>query len=57
MKPSPKTLQSLSGLNWERWQASSDVILTVIVRDVAKRLSGIGISFNEGQQKFVPAWD
>jgi hypothetical protein len=51
----PKTLQSFGGLNWERWQASSDVTLTVIVRDVAKRLSGVEISFNERQQKFVPA--
>ncbi|MFN4181007.1 MAG: hypothetical protein ACK4I8_11890, partial [Armatimonadota bacterium] len=51
----PKTLQSFGGLNWERWQASSDVTLTVIVRDVAKRLSGVEISFHEWQQKFVPA--
>ncbi|MCS7265139.1 MAG: hypothetical protein NZ805_09940 [Armatimonadetes bacterium] len=51
----PKTLQSFSGLNWKRWQATGEVTLTIIARDAAKRLSGIEIAFNEKQKKFVPA--
>ncbi|MEM4740447.1 MAG: hypothetical protein QXS63_05155, partial [Zestosphaera sp.] len=51
----PKTLRSFSGLNWKRWQAASEVVLTIAVRDAAKRLSGMEIVFNEQQRKFVPA--
>lgn len=51
----PKTLQTFGGLNWKRWQAASDVTLTIVIRDAAKRLSGIEIEFDGEQKKFVPA--
>jgi len=51
----PKTLQPFSGLKWKRWQAASDVALTIVVRDAARRLRGVEIEFGDGQRKFIPA--
>jgi len=50
----PKRLQSFGGLNWQLWEAIGPVTLSFQIR-ADQTLSGVEISFNEREQKFVPA--
>jgi len=50
----PKRLQSFGGLNWQLWEATGPVTLTIQIR-ANQILSGAEIAFNEKEQKFVLA--
>jgi hypothetical protein len=50
----PKRVQSFGGLDWQLWVAISPVTLTIQIQS-DRTLSGVEITFNEREQKFVPA--
>lgn len=50
----PKRVQPFGGLNWQLWEAIGPVTLSFQIR-ADQTLSGVEISFNEREQKFVPA--
>jgi len=51
----PKRVQSFGGLDWQLWVAISPVTLTIQIR-ANQTLSGVEITFNEREQKFLPAY-
>jgi hypothetical protein len=50
----PKRVQSFGGLDWQLWESVSPVTLTIQIQS-DRTLSGVEITFNEREQKFVPA--
>jgi|YelNatPaOPRAMG01_1025707.scaffolds.fasta_scaffold09316_9 hypothetical protein len=50
----PRRVQSFSGLDWQLWESVSPVTLTIQIQS-DQTLSGVEITFNEREQKFVPA--